>query len=537
MAKIKEIVKKLEDNSYERISLGVTSTSELVNDSGFITNEELIANQADWNENDSAAASYVKNRTHYEENIKEESFHSATLTTENWELRTFEEKEFYTYSFNDIDTMESLNLQGGEYLNIKLGDQEFLVEIYRDGNDVNYLCAGNPYLIRAASFGSSSFTEDNGLPFGIYIRPGSFMYPWIRIATYETYEYIEYALERINIVKLDNQFLDLENINLSELNNDIGFITKDVKDLVAYYDVSETYNKEEIDTNYYKKSQTYSQNEINNLLNAITTLDIQVVTELPTENISSTTIYLKGSETTGANDYEEWIYANNDWELIGTTAVDLSNYYNKTETDEQFAKLSLYGDTTINVGRKEGTGIGTYSNALGYHTTASDFSAHAEGASTTASGYAAHAEGSSTSATLTASHAEGERTLASGLSSHAEGTDTVASGGYSHAEGRGTIAAGSSQHAQGRWNISESTGSLLHIIGNGTSKDARSNAHTLDRNGNAWFSGDVYVKSTSGTNKDEGSKRLITEEEVTNMLGSVGGDISLSDPLAYEAIV
>ena len=35
--------------------------------------------------------------------------------------------------------------------------------------------------------------------------------------------------------------------------------------------------------------------------------------------------------------------------------------------------------------------------------------------------------------------------------------------------------------------------------------------------GDAWFAGDVYVGSTSGTNKDEGSKKLATEEYVNNL--------------------
>lgn len=103
----------------------------------------------------------------------------------------------------------------------------------------------------------------------------------------------------------------------SHLENDSGFIMNTVDNL----------------TNYYKKTEIYTQEEINNLLNTITTLDIQVVTELPTENISTTTIYLKGAETDADNDYEEWIYTNDNWELIGTTAVDLSNYYTQEETD------------------------------------------------------------------------------------------------------------------------------------------------------------------------------------------------------------
>jgi hypothetical protein len=56
-------------------------------------------------------------------------------------------------------------------------------------------------------------------------------------------------------------------------------------------------------------------------------------------------------------------------------------------------------------------------------------------------------------------------------------------------------------------------GTYAHIVGNGTNSE-RSNAHTLDWDGNAWFAGDVYVGSDSGTNKDDGSVRLATVDEV-----------------------
>ena len=70
----------------------------------------------------------------------------------------------------------------------------------------------------------------------------------------------------------------------------------------------------------------YTQTEIDGFLNALTTLDIQVITAFP-ENPSKTTIYLKGIGTEeGNNDYEEWLYTDSGWELIGTTAVDLSGY-------------------------------------------------------------------------------------------------------------------------------------------------------------------------------------------------------------------
>ena len=137
--------------------------------------------------------------------------------------------------------------------------------------------------------------------------------------------------------------------------------------------------------------------------------------------------------------------------------------------------------------------------------------AWAEGRKTTASGNYSHAEGGGTTASGTVSHAEGDSTTASGTVSHAEGDNTTASGTTSHAEGWGTTAQGNNQHVQGKFNITDTTSA--HIVGNG-SPSKRSNAHTIDWHGNAWFAGDVYTGSTSGTNKDEGSKVLATKEYV-----------------------
>lgn len=63
----------------------------------------------------------------------------------------------------------------------------------------------------------------------------------------------------------------------------------------------------------------------------------------------------------------------------------------------------------------------------------------------------------------------------------------------SHAEGRGTIAAGIYSHAQGKYNIEDTQNKYAHIVGNGTSASARSNAYTLDWQGYGWFAGGVTV--------------------------------------------
>ena len=161
---------------------------------------------------------------------------------------------------------------------------------------------------------------------------------------------------------------------------------------------------------------------------------------------------------------------------------------------------------------KDTTASGKWSHAEGYSTIASESASHAEGVGAIASGFVSHAEGNGTKASGDYSHAEGNLTEASGQISHAEGDSTIASGDSSHAEGLETKAQGNNQHVQGKYNISDTTSA--HIVGNGSSNSDRSNVHTLDWSGNAWFAGDVYTGSTSGTNKDAGSKVLATKEYV-----------------------
>lgn len=94
----------------------------------------------------------------------------------------------------------------------------------------------------------------------------------------------------------------------SDLDNDSDFINKTVSDLINYY------NKTSIDEK----------------ISAITSLKLKVVVILPTENIDTSTIYLLPKTTSETNNvYEEYIYVNNQWEKIGSTDVDLTDYVTK----------------------------------------------------------------------------------------------------------------------------------------------------------------------------------------------------------------
>ena len=143
------------------------------------------------------------------------------------------------------------------------------------------------------------------------------------------------------------------------------------------------------------------------------------------------------------------------------------------------------------------------SHAEGIQTQSKGEGAHAEGDSTIAEGKNAHAEGKNTEATGDYSHAEGISTKASARTAHTEGFETIAQHDESHAEGVKTITGGNNQHVQGKWNkIMDEN--YAHVVGNGTDEINRSNAHTLDWDGNAWFAGTVeatglILKSPNGT--------------------------------------
>lgn len=112
---------------------------------------------------------------------------------------------------------------------------------------------------------------------------------------------------------------------LSEFTNDAGFINDTVNSLV----------------NYYTKAQTYTQSEINNLIASINAMKIAFVQALPTTDIDTHTIYFVPKQTPQTDDsYDEYINTDgttSGWEHIGSTSIDLSNYYTKAQVDTLLA--------------------------------------------------------------------------------------------------------------------------------------------------------------------------------------------------------
>lgn len=180
------------------------------------------------------------------------------------------------------------------------------------------------------------------------------------------------------------------------------------------------------------------------------------------------------------------------------------------------------GVGSLSVGRKSGTTKGESSSAVGSNVTASAQGAHAEGINSVASGTGSHAEGSST---------------ANGNYSHAEGTGS-AKYYYSHAEGNGTVAESQNQHVQGSFNVVDNTGRLTDIVGNGTADGARSNAYGLDKDGNGYFAGDVYVKAA---NDSTGGAKLARENVIAREYSSTTvyhlNDYCMRNGMFYKCLI
>ena len=82
--------------------------------------------------------------------------------------------------------------------------------------------------------------------------------------------------------------------------------------------------------NYYLKTETYTKQEVEDLIGQTVGVTIEIVEQLPTEG-QSNVIYFLPTETEGV--YSQYIYTTDGWILIGSTTVDLSNYYTKAQVD------------------------------------------------------------------------------------------------------------------------------------------------------------------------------------------------------------
>ncbi len=127
------------------------------------------------------------------------------------------------------------------------------------------------------------------------------------------------------------------------------------------YNKTETYGKTEVygKSETYGKTEVYNKTEVDNLIGQITGVSVVIVQELPSSGQSNVIYFVP--KTGSTNDtYDEYMWISSNWEHIGSTDIDLSNYYTKSEVNALIPTDT--GDLT------NGAGFITSSALSGYAT-------------------------------------------------------------------------------------------------------------------------------------------------------------------------
>ena len=79
-----------------------------------------------------------------------------------------------------------------------------------------------------------------------------------------------------------------------------------------------------------------TESYVNSQIANIDTLRKEIVSQLPTENIDDSTIYLvQRAAAVAGNIYDEYMYINGAWEFLGTTDTELADYAKKNWVEQK----------------------------------------------------------------------------------------------------------------------------------------------------------------------------------------------------------
>jgi hypothetical protein len=128
-------------------------------------------------------------------------------------------------------------------------------------------------------------------------------------------------------------------VYVSDLEDDLGIATTEYVELVKKQ-IPTLISQLENDSKYVDESALQTVKDsipdisnladkeyVDNMVSKIPQFEIMVVETLPTEDISTTVVYLlKPTAEDADNLYDEYIYVNGTWELLGSARLDLDNY-------------------------------------------------------------------------------------------------------------------------------------------------------------------------------------------------------------------
>ena len=118
--------------------------------------------------------------------------------------------------------------------------------------------------------------------------------------------------------------------NVSDLNNDTGFITSSSLPTK----VSDLNNDSGFVTATEVASDYYDKSDINSMIEGLHSVSIQIVSSLPVSGSANIIYFVPKTGSTG-DVYDEYMWISDAWEHIGSTEVDLTGYATQTWVQNQ----------------------------------------------------------------------------------------------------------------------------------------------------------------------------------------------------------
>ena len=188
---------------------------------------------------------------------------------------------------------------------------------------------------------------------------------------------INNKIDNINNTEIPNlkqSINDINNTKLVNLKQLIDDLTNDLSNHTSDTIIHVTQDDKDLWNATLQNAKDYAKK----LFDSVTSFTIKIVDALPTEDIKSMTIYFMRNGRDNKTDYyEEYMYINNKWEIIGSTFVNLTPYLLKKdfekyqqEITDKFAKYNTSDEIANTL--KDYLLIQTFNDTIKNYSTTSD---------------------------------------------------------------------------------------------------------------------------------------------------------------------
>lgn len=496
--------------------------------------------QADWNENDPASKAYIQNRTHWAKGETKEVYPEAEAVYIG--DGTYIVPVLYASEPKPGDIV-SMAFNGATYKTniVELVDGDMAVAVFGDPSVVGIPVAGNEALPFFGYFLPPEAFEADGASAMFYLIENGTPVVDERAVSLSAY------IDAETVHKIDEKYLPIQKTHW--VNEEVveiipeteyslqsqGMVNAEIANPpIADVDYRVTINGQSYDTTaYLLGGNTFAGmlalGNTKTFEGGIETDDPFTIIFLPAayQVQFNATLLTVGLDTTGTLSIIEPVGSVHrlNVKYLPKSLAAAANFTNLQNGSAAGSVRSPNAEEEI--GKRafafgfSAKASGEYSIAFGEISEASNEGAVAIGYGTEATGNGSialgdHATAGGDGSVALKGMAEGEGSVA-GPFGYADGRRSFAMAGananadYSVAFGDGIEARGENSFVYGRWNIPDSENKYAHIVGNGTGEYIqeeenvdRSNAHTLDWEGNAWFAGTIegtamILKSPNGS--------------------------------------